>query len=596
MTTVRLHNLSALCRVRVESKVLMAVLVCLVLGQIGYAQEPPRHWLHAGALPPGAIGSNRLVRGGPLSGYFQPVQIRVPQGTRIGLAVDGHFADPQPGHALAGMLIGAVYRLRVTDIPNAPGEEVFPTIELIDRTYPPPGLALRFPIPIELTADELYMASQGSFITRIIYVEDPSIALPVRQKPGETTWIEAAHGDDPLVTADRLGRPVAILRIGGRHPDNIGCDSRFTYGMPPVEIYDESLVPPQELLGGGWPTYRLPCDDSTGQPCGQPYGQPCKTCGPMASGCSSCSGGDYVGPPDEYLCDGGDFRQPAQVRADWSIVGLEQEDAVAHYDTLDHRTLVQPSNRVCIYAPRFAVVRRTVGPMLNRQLDVVGNIADELRLVSANEELKPAMSLQRYAAAINLGQQPASILQNRQKVGEAKQRIQLLEEIGSLAPYANLAIVRLGELENNEKAWLANSIQSAITWAGDQAVQITVDTDQAMELVRDQQTGAIYGQWEPDKPQIRLCKLASTGNAQPGQIVEFTLRFDNIGNQEIGNVTIVDNLSTRLEYVPDSAKSTRGADFFTTPNAAGSMVLRWEIKEPLKPKEGGVLQFQCVVR
>ena len=56
-------------------------------------------------------------------------------------------------------------------------------------------------------------------MTRVIYVEDPQQALPVARKANdEQPWIEAPPGEDPLVAADRLGRPVAILRIGGRVP------------------------------------------------------------------------------------------------------------------------------------------------------------------------------------------------------------------------------------------------------------------------------------------------------------------------------------------------------------------------------------------
>ena len=105
--------------------------------------------------------------------------------------------------------------------------DIYPTIELIDRLYPPPGLALRFPIPIELTQDELELAAGGAFVTRVIYVEDPLHALPVaRHAKGEQPWIEAPAGEDPLVTADRNGRPVAILRIGSRVPKRtaqVGC-------------------------------------------------------------------------------------------------------------------------------------------------------------------------------------------------------------------------------------------------------------------------------------------------------------------------------------------------------------------------------------
>ena len=74
-----------------------------------------------------------------------------------------------------------------------------------------------------------------------------------------------------------------------------------------------------------------------------------------------------IGPGDEYLCDGGDYGLPAAVRADWSVDGLEQEDAIAHYDTLDGRVVVTPSNRVCIYAPRFAAVRRVENPLAHER-------------------------------------------------------------------------------------------------------------------------------------------------------------------------------------------------------------------------------------
>ena len=275
---------------------------------------------------------------------------------------------------------------------------------------------------------------------------------------------------------------------------------------------------------------------------------------------------------------------------------MEQEDTIAHYDTLARQVVVEPSNRVCINAPRFAAVRRAVGPLLEKRLDAVNEFTDKLTLVHAQETIEPAVSVQRYTAQVDIGQRPVSILRNRDQAGEVKQRVALLESVGLLAPYANLSIVRAGKLENREKPWLAIAVQSAHTWTGDQAAQVVVDNMEAVELAQDEHTGVVYGQLEPDSPQLRICKLASTGNALPGQIVEFTLRFDNVGDQVIGNVTIVDNLSTRLEYVKDSAKSSLQANFLTEPNEGGSNLLRWEIKKPVEPGEGGILQFQCTVR
>ncbi|MCC7475082.1 MAG: hypothetical protein IT425_06775 [Pirellulales bacterium] len=220
MTTVLVHKRSPR-RTRVEGILRWAVLVFCATGHAALAQEPPRHGLNAGAMPPGAIGSQRLHRGGPLPGYFQPVKIRAPEGARISLATEEGFSEGASNNMLVGLAIGPVYRLRVVDAANSEGMDIFPTLEVIDRTYPPSKLALRYPIPIELTQDEMELAAHGAFVTRVIYVEDPQQSLPIaRQANGEQPWFEAPKGEDPLVTADRHGRPVAILRLGARTPSN----------------------------------------------------------------------------------------------------------------------------------------------------------------------------------------------------------------------------------------------------------------------------------------------------------------------------------------------------------------------------------------
>src|SRR5262249_26517802 len=58
-------------------------------------------------------------------------------------------------------------------------------------------------------------------------------------------------------------------------------------------------------------------------------------------------------PRDEYLCDGGDLNHDVYVKKDWTVVGLDQQDTIAHYDTLDGQVQVAASNCVCVYAPRF---------------------------------------------------------------------------------------------------------------------------------------------------------------------------------------------------------------------------------------------------
>ncbi|WP_425618407.1 hypothetical protein NA78x_002112 [Anatilimnocola sp. NA78] len=193
-------------------------------------------------MPPGWVGQKQLERGGPRPGYFQPVKVSGPKGTTIALAEQGGFAPSDKNYALAGMLIGQVYRLKVTGIEFHEGEEVYPSIEVIDRLYPPPGQAARFPIPVELTQEELEFALQGKYVTRVIYIEEPTTALPRRDEPPRQRYMEVANGEDPLHAADRLGRPVAILRMGSRLPSPEFVDGKFMYLNPPYVKHE--VAPP----------------------------------------------------------------------------------------------------------------------------------------------------------------------------------------------------------------------------------------------------------------------------------------------------------------------------------------------------------------
>ena len=213
-----------------------------------WAQRAIRHYRHSATQPPGAVGRDMLTRGGPLNGYFQPVELFGPEGLKVSLVVDGQFQPPVESPITVGMLIGQVYRLKVTGIPESEGFEVFPTIEVVNRLYPPPGQKPRYPIPIHLTKEELTRAINGQFVTRVVYLEDPNTALPRQEVPGFQRYFEVEPSQDPLLVADDLGRPMAILRIGSRIPDELLGDG-FIYNSPPLTKYKNpghKLVP-QEL-------------------------------------------------------------------------------------------------------------------------------------------------------------------------------------------------------------------------------------------------------------------------------------------------------------------------------------------------------------
>ncbi|MGD9633193.1 MAG: hypothetical protein AB7G28_04780 [Pirellulales bacterium] len=312
--------------------------------------------------------------------------------------------------------------------------------------------------------------------------------------------------------------------------------------------------------------------------------------------CATCPMPALVGPPDEYLCDGGDDGLPAAVRADWAVDGLEPEDAIAHYDTIDGRVIVTPSNRVCIYAPRFAAVRRVENLLAHERRQLIDIAVEDAAPVGSAEVQPVVASTQRTGVAINLGERPANLFRGREQAAEYVQVIAPGEFYNTVGPYAILETLRTGEVVGTEIPAVKRIVQNAIAWTGDQGPQVVFSNRQAVAVVGLKQPGVVYQTDEPGDPRLRLIKCASTNHALPGEEVDFMLRFDNIGNQTIGNVTIIDNLTTRLEYVPETAKSTVESQFSSVPNGTGSTVLRWEIKDPVKPGEGGVLSFKSRVK
>ena len=421
-----------------------ALAILLGSGMPGLA-VPPVHYLDDGPIPPGAIGARQLTRGGPLPGYFQPIEIVAPPGVAVSAAVENHFTAPSPAPLKSALLIGPVYRFRVTRIPQHEGAELFPTVEMINRLYPPRGQELRFPVPIELSEEDIKLALEGRFITRIIYLEDPLLAIPGPNGRPHQNWFEVRPQDDPLIVADQLGRPMAILRIGGRVPiDPESPDPSFMYNSPPLFRFNqgadgaEEVVRPTSAVSeaatpgtAGSALFSDPGPDSpadsaervrqaqytdlpseayTGHPgdgvtepgyvpefmdpganLGMPAAPPCPcaTFGPWKP-----PGISGPWPHDEYICDGGPQGGGVKVRADWRLDGLQAEDTIVHYDTIDGRTIVEPSNRVCIYAPRFAAVRKMDVPFANDQWAGLVRIDQPIKPSSADESQPPVTSAQ----------------------------------------------------------------------------------------------------------------------------------------------------------------------------------------------------------
>ncbi len=212
--------------------------ICLMLSSVySFAQTVTyqnRHPLDRSDSPPGMVSTARIMQTGHAVHQYQVVRFEGPKGSRIALSGGQDFLPTEVGPISAGILVGPAYRIKITDIPYQEGLELFPTVELLDKLCPPPGLEAAFPVPIVLTQEDLETAAAGGMVTRVVYLEDPQAALPIADKPGTQRHFDVNGIEDPLHVADQLGKPIAIVRIGSRvAPSQPELMPEFLLGSPP---------------------------------------------------------------------------------------------------------------------------------------------------------------------------------------------------------------------------------------------------------------------------------------------------------------------------------------------------------------------------
>lgn len=302
-------------------------------------------------------------------------------------------------------------------------------------------------------------------------------------------------------------------------------------------------------------------------------------------------------PATEYLVDGGDQGLPVNIEEDWTVNHLGIEDTVVHADTLDGRVVVEPSNRVHLYAPRFGSVRKIEGIINNTQLTTASNATNQLALNvdRGNEQL--GFTAQETRAGYARTRSQLNAMDGSVASVDAAGRRKVLGYGGIEAVMSYTNLLHMQAIGSAELAYLAEGSASARAWQGAEGVKVQMNSLAPMSASSEQGAESFF-QVDVDSKtsKLRLIKVADKKSAQPGDIVEFTLRFDNVGPYPIGNVTVLDNLTTRLEFVPGSAKSSLPSGFVVQPNEAGSLVLRFEVTDPLLPGQFGVVQFQCRVR
>ena len=117
---------------------------------------------------------------------------------------------------------GAIYRLKLTNVPGRSGEEYYPTLEVGPTTARTEAYLAHNAVPVQFTSQDFDQVQGGNFVTKVIYLPDPEYQQLALAAIETLVSTRLDPGVDPIQEADRRGSILAIVRLGNKILDGTG--------------------------------------------------------------------------------------------------------------------------------------------------------------------------------------------------------------------------------------------------------------------------------------------------------------------------------------------------------------------------------------
>ena len=394
-----------------------------------------------------------------------------------------------------------------------------------------------------------------------------------------TTPREQRINSQYIANGKAAGHPALVSVGDGPAPDTYAVQQA-------VQLASHTTQPANIALAQNTGPAAIPPQAYTGPNAGLPYPAPWTP-----------PGIQQPYPEDEYVYQGGDAYQLTNVAQDFSIDNLDEEDTIAHYHTLDGDIQIERTNRIPIYAPRFASVRRVDGLSQYRHQDHAYAVDSPLALDRTVKSVGQEQVKQQVSTQRNIGTRASAAYQENQKVRDMAHQLASSEGSQMVKPQVGDLLNTKVNIQNSQEAKLSIQKQTALAQTDEETVkEVAYDLLPYKMLGNNKiQTNYHYEIAEGNN-RLDIRKVASKQDALPGELLEFTITFKNTGDKAIGNVTIVDHLSRRLAYLDDSQSCTVDTEFFVNPTGKDSAILRWEVAKPLEVGDSAAITFKCRVR
>ncbi len=158
---------------------------------------------------------------------------------------------------------GAIYRLKMTNIPGRPGVELYPTLEVGPAMPRTEAFLSHNAIPVQFTEEDFDQVLTGNFVTKVIYLPDPDFQELALAGVETLVSTRLDPGVDPVVEADRRGAILAIVRLGNKDLE-----------IPGDLVQHGGVMPIAYMQTDDGRMYPCPVEGTMGAPMGTAVGGP----------------------------------------------------------------------------------------------------------------------------------------------------------------------------------------------------------------------------------------------------------------------------------------------------------------------------------
>jgi hypothetical protein len=176
---------------------------------------------------------------------------------------------------------GAIYRLKLSDLPGRPGVDLYPTLEVVPANLRTDAYIAHSAVPVYFTEEDFEQVLGGNFLVKVIYLPNPQYAdVAMTGGPEEIVSTRLEPGADPIAEACKRGSILLIIRLG-----NIDLEAPHT---PPMNAPGPG--------GGCGPMGAAPMAPGMPVMAGMPMGMPAPGM-PMGMPAPGMPGGMVMQPP-----------------------------------------------------------------------------------------------------------------------------------------------------------------------------------------------------------------------------------------------------------------------------------------------------------